>query len=284
MHPHLVSIFGIDITTYGLMVALAFMTLWLTTVTRGRALGYPPDFIQNLLTLIVLTAMVGARALYVFIYWDYFSEHPSEIVFSREGYVFVGGLIGSVAASAIFIKWNNRSALGVADLFAPYVPLAHAIGRFGCFLYGCCYGGLCSMPWGVRFPEGSPIHQKLVAEGLIDATSAWSLPVHPTQLYEMLFNLLIFMGILALRRVQTFRGQLAMAYIMSYGVARFIVEVYRVDPRGEWAGMSTSQWISIVFLFGGVFGTLVLWKKNIPPESVSASETNRSDVEANKCS
>lgn len=281
MHPHLFSFFGVEITTYGLMVALAFVTLWFCTVFRGKRLGFSPDFIQNLLTLIVIAAMVSARLLYVIVYWPYFAENPGDIIFSREGYVFLGGLVGGVAVALWYTRRHKHSILGVADLFAPYVPLAHGIGRIGCFLYGCCFGAVCSLPWAVEFPKNSPAYYAQLNSGDLASGALHSLPVHPTQIYSVLGNWLIFAILILLQRKQQFRGQLAMGYLMLYSVIRFLIEAYRADPRGAWAGFSTSQWISLLMLAGGAIGYWLLWKRGIEPlkpqttqETVSAQSSS----------
>src|SRR3990167_2597536 len=124
MHPTLFHVFGIQITTYGLMVTTAFMTLWFSSVYRGVRLGYASDFIQNLLTVIVISAMLSARLLYVMINLDYFFVHPDEILLSRDGYVFLGGFLGGVVGAAWYVRRHQKSILGVADLFAPYLALA----------------------------------------------------------------------------------------------------------------------------------------------------------------
>lgn len=267
MHPNLVNLFGVQITTYGLMVALGFTTLWYCSVTRGRKLGYSPDFIQNLLTIIVVFAMVFARLLYIWVNFGLFLKNPAGMIFSRDGYVFLGGFIGAVAAAAWYARRNGKPILGVADLFAPYLALAHGVGRVGCFLFGCCYGKVCSLPWAVQFPKDSPAYVDHVNRGWIGIDSLFSLPVHPVQLYHSFSNVAVFGILIWVRTRQSFRGQLAMGYLVLYGIGRFLTEYARGDSRGEWAWLSTSQWISIAIIAAGAAGYIVLRKKNIPPET-----------------
>lgn len=266
MHPTFITVFGVEITTYGLLVAIAFLTLWFSSVRYGRRLGYSPEFIQNLLTLVVIFSMIGARLLYIFIYWEYFKAHPREMIFSREGYVFLGGFIGAVLISIWYARRHKHSVLGVADLFAPYAALAHGIGRIGCFLFGCCFGGLSGAPWAIRFPKDSPAYIQHWNQGLINAHAQHSLPIHPTQLYETAGNFAIFAILILVRGRQTFRGQLAMGYLMLYGGIRFVIEIYRADPRGAWGALSTSQWISLAMIALGAWGYYALLRKAIPPE------------------
>jgi len=266
MYPTFLTIHGIQITTYGLMVSVAFATLWLCTVNRGQKIGYPIEFLQNLLTIIVICGIVFARLLYVIVYWDYFLQNPFETIFSRVGYIFFGGFVGAVVGVAWYTRKHGKSSFGVADLIAPYVALAHGIGRIGCFLFGCCYGGRCELPWAVRFPQDSPAFIDQLNQGLISTTATRSLPVHPSQLYESIFNFALFLALTALRKRQSFRGQIAMSYLMIYCVGRFLIEFTRGDERGGLGVFSTSQWICLLLVAGGSAGYYALRRKAAPPE------------------
>ena len=223
MHPTFIELFGTRITTYGFMVALAFTLFWLLSMRRAKRLGYSEDFIQNLIAIIVISAFVCARLLHVVTQWDYYSQHPSEIIFSREGYAFLGGFIGAVTLSVLYTMRKGYNIFGVADIFAPYLALAHGIGRIGCLLFGCCFGGVCNLPWAIQFPRDSPAYYQHYHDGLIGNDQILSLPVHPTQIYESLFSFAHFGILLLIRKHQTFRGQLAMSYLMIYSAGRFII-------------------------------------------------------------
>ncbi len=266
MHPHLIDIFGIEITTYGLMVAAAFATLWINVVRRGKRLGYQEDFLQNLLTFIVVGAIVCARLLHVIIEWEYYSKNPSQILFTREAGVFLGGFIGAFLLVVWYTRKHNQSPLGVMDLLAAYLPLSHAIGRVGCFLFGCCYGSVCDLPWAVRFPQDSPAYVDLLRDHSLPIGATSSLPVHPTQLYSALANLIIFLLLLGIRKKQLFRGQIAMCYMIMYGIGRFFIEFVRGDYRGTWLGFSTSQWFSLAMIIIGIGLYLKFRDWAFPPE------------------
>lgn len=274
MHPNLVNLFGVQITTYGLMVALAFASLWLAAVARGRELGYPQEFIQNLITVIVISAFVFARALHVVVDWEAYSAHPWQILLSRDGYVFLGGFVGAVAMAAWYTRRHGQSVWGIADLFAPYLAMAQGIGRIGCLLFGCCYGRVCELPWGVRFPEGSPAFYDHLAHGWLAADVHESLPVHPAQIYMSLFNFVHCGILLFIRRHQTFRGQVAVSYLMIYSTGRFVLEFFRGDYRGGWMYLSTSQIISILLFGAGLVIFTALRRLAMPPETarVDAAE------------
>ncbi|MFB3788177.1 MAG: prolipoprotein diacylglyceryl transferase [bacterium] len=268
MHPNLVNLFGVQITTYGLMVALAFASLWLAAVARGNKLGYPQEFIQNLITVIVLSAFASARALHVVVDWGAYSANPWQILLSRDGYVYLGGFVGAVCMAAWYTRRNRQSVWGIADLFAPYLAMAQGIGRIGCLLFGCCYGRVCELPWAVRFPEDSPAFYDHLAHGWLGADAHASLPVHPTQVYMSLFNFVHFGILLFIRQRQTFRGQVAVSYLMIYSAGRFVLEYFRGDYRGGWMHLSTSQIISILLFGIGLAGFAALRRMAMPPDTV----------------
>ena len=231
MHPTFIELFGTRITTYGFMVALAFTLFWLLSMRRAKRLGYSEDFIQNLIAIIVISAFVCARLLHVVTQWDYYSQHPSEIIFSREGYAFLGGFIGAVTLSVLYTMRKGYNILG-SPTFS--LPPALLIGRIGCLLFGCCFGGVCNLPWAIQFPRDSPAYYQHYHDGLIGNDQILSLPVHPTQIYESLFSFAHFGILLLIRKHQTFRGQLAMSYLMIYSAGRFIIEFFRVMTAVHW--------------------------------------------------
>jgi len=268
MHPNFINLFGVQITTYGLLIACAFAVLWLCAVSRSEKLGYPPDFIPNAMMVIAISAFVFARLLYVVVDWESFAEHPYRIIFSRDGFVYLGGFAGAVLSAVVYSRRQGIRPLALGDLFAPYLALAQAIGRIGCFLFGCCYGGVCSVRWGVRFPKDSPAFIDQLNQGLIDASASASLTVHPTQLYESFFNFAHFAILLLIRSRQKFLGQLAMCYLMIYSAGRFVIEFYRGDFRGALGPLSTSQIMSFLLFASGFAGYLYLRRKAIPPETI----------------
>ena len=142
MHPTLFRIGSLQITTYGFLLAVAFATAGWLILRKGEKEGIPVDFLQNLMVGVMIAGLVGARALYVIVDFDYFRVHPLEIIFSREGYVFFGALLGGLAAAVLMIHRAHQSIWKIGDLIAPYIAMAQGIGRIGCFLFGCCFGAV----------------------------------------------------------------------------------------------------------------------------------------------
>ena len=241
--------------TYGLVLALALLLIYWRTWKTAPMFNLERENVANAFFWILLGGIIGGRLLYVIIEWKYFFEHPVEIIFSRTNLVFYGGFIGSLITGWFYTRKTKLNFFELADFFAPYLALGHAIGRVGCMLYGCCYGKMCHVPWGVRFPKwiedgevaGSPAYLDHLYQHLISRDDLWSLHIHPVQLYESL-SLLLFFGLLMYIRKKTFFiGQTFLIYIFGYSIIRFTMEFFRGDFRGSWWGIvSTSQGISII--------------------------------------
>ena len=233
--------------TYGVMVALAFLTaLWLAARLAKRA-GLNPDAITNLGIYCALAAIAGAKVMMFLVDIPYYTQHPGEI-FSfgtlQAGGVFYGGLLAALGIAVWYMRKTHLPLLPAADVFAPAIALGHGIGRLGCFAAGCCWGVQCDRPWAVTFTN--PVANQLVGVPL-------GIPLHPTQLYEAFAEFAIF-GILFWRiRKPHAPGSIIALYLMLYSATRFIVEFFRTHEQGNLLGgpLDTSQWISAgLFLLG----------------------------------
>jgi phosphatidylglycerol:prolipoprotein diacylglycerol transferase len=192
-------------------------------------------------------AIVGARLLYVITEWQEFSNPLDIVLLNKGGLVAYGGMIGGFLASWYGCRKRKIHLLRWADVSAPSVVLGTAITRVGCLLYGCDYGRRTDLPWAIRFPKGSPAFQDHAAHFGLDLNALRSLPVHPTQIYESLATFAVFGLLMYLRRVRKFSGEVFVGWVMGYGVARPIIEIYRGDSdRGNVGPLSTSQFIGIV--------------------------------------
>lgn len=262
MHPTLFRIGGFEIGSFGLLVAIGFLAAYLVAVREARKAGLSEDSFANFLIGTLLAGLVGAKLLHVVVYLG--QDSVSNLLFSRSGLVFYGGILLGVPVGYLFTRRYGWTPGKIADIAALAVPLGHFFGRIGCFLNGCCFGALCNLPWAVRFPRivdggrivGSEPYSFQYSMAKLTGDEPFSLPVHPTQLYEAFGALAIFLYLYFLfPRKGGFEGRLALVYLMLYSVLRFGVEMFRSDPRGAALGLSTSQWISI-----GLFAlALLLW-------------------------
>ena len=247
MHSVLFSLDHIVIHSFGACLAVAIILCYLVMVRLGRPSGFTPDFISNLLTILIVSGLIGARLFYVAEHWSFYAAQPASILKIWEGgLMFFGGLLVACASLVIFIRLQKKPLAKVLDVVVTAVPLSHAIGRVGCFLNGCCYGRTSGSCVAVTFPHGSIPWPEQLREGLISSEAIRSLPVLPSQLFEAGLNFTIFIVMLLLfKRRHRHPGSQVAAYMMMYSVARFILELSRADERLHFGWFSISQAISL---------------------------------------
>lgn len=271
MFPELFKIpyTNFSFNTYGFLLALAFVAGLLVMARLAARDGLDKQKVYDLGLWVLAASLVGSKALMVITEWDsYYRDNPRQIFtldFFRSGGVYYGGFIAAVIASIIVMRIYKLPWWRTADAFAPGVIIGQAIGRLGCFSAGCCWGKPTSSWLGVHFTDKgheitgvptivehltNPVEQDVWYRKLGGLSNA--LYLHPTQLYEAGATLLIFVVLLLLHSRRRFEGQVILAYAMLYSVARFIIEYWRDDPRGEIFNLSTSQFIAVVMFIGAL--------------------------------
>jgi phosphatidylglycerol:prolipoprotein diacylglycerol transferase len=239
VYPELFSIGPVTVYTYGVLLAASYLLgLWLAMV-RAKRRGLDANRVLDLGIYIIIAALVGAKLLLLVVDFDQFRRSPAELLtLARSGGVFYGGLILAVAVAFWYI-WKHRLPFWTTcDVFAPGIALGHVTGRLGCLAAGCCYGRQTDVPLAITFTN--PLAASNVGTPL-------GLPLHPTQLYEAGAALIILVFLLVTeRKGRYFAGRTFWSYMFLYAVSRYVIELYRGDPRGMVLGMSTSQFISVV--------------------------------------
>ncbi len=279
MYPELFHIGSFPINTYGVLLALAFLSALLIAARLAARDGLPRERIYDLGLWMLLAALMGSKILMLWTEPSY-RENPWHLVsldFLRSGGVFYGGFIGAVVTGYFLIRRFGLPWWKTADAFAPGIALGLGLGRQGCFAAGCCWGKPTSLPWGMRFTELG--HE--ITGVPIDAA------LHPTQLYESVAAFSIFFFLLWLHGRRRFDGQVILLFAVLYGVVRFMVEFLRDDPRGDIAGLttltglSTSQMISLIIGIGGLVLLIMRWRRahsSLSPRKVSSSTTKAARV------
>jgi phosphatidylglycerol:prolipoprotein diacylglycerol transferase len=254
MHPLFIEIGPLKIYWFGVMMALGFLSGLGTWVWLGRREGRDFAFCSDLLLWIMVGGIVGARLAYVLANLETFLNDPMAVFFVHQGgLVYYGGFVGGTLGLAAFARRRGVSLTSLMDLVVTAIPLAHALGRVGCFLNGCCHGRLSDVAWAVRYPAESIPWWQQVEEFLVSRGTGRALPVHPTQLYEAAFNLALYGILVVLYRRRRFRGQVACWYLLTYPVERFCVEFLRGDARVRLGGLTSAQWVSMgLFILGYV--------------------------------
>jgi len=235
VNPIAFSIGPIRVAWYGIMIALAVLALVLWTlwsVKKGAHLTY--DTVLNAALVGIPSGIVFARLLHVIDRWGYYSQNPAQII-GGEGLTIYGAVLGAALGLWIFSRVRKIPFAYLADVLAPGIILAQAIGRVGCTLNGCCYGVETSAFCAVIYtnPESNgPI----------------GIPVHPTQIYEIVFNLIVFGVLFKLRGRLKPDGSLFLVYITLYSIWRFGVGFIREGMPFLFPVLHQAQVIALVLL------------------------------------
>lgn len=248
MLPDLFSVGPLTIHTYGVFVALGFVTGILVTVKLGKDQGIPPQQVMDMAFFMILWAIVGSRLLYVLINVSYYRAHPLDAFkIWQGGLVFSGGLIAVAGAMTWYLRRHRLSFWATGDLWAPALALGQALGRIGCFMAGCCYGQPTDLPWGVVFSHPHTLAPQ-------------NIPLHPTQAYSALGGFAIFFILLFLYSRRKFQGQVFLWYLILHSTARLFVERFRGDERGLLPGtdMTLTQLLATVILILAVVALFLL--------------------------
>lgn len=245
VHPILLNMGRIKVYSWGFMLAIAVLVAVLGISKRFKEEGYEPEHVLDMVMILVVTGLLGSRLAFIAMFeWQEFIVHPTIFFGLTEGgfsgLVWYGGFTASVLAFIIYIRIRGYSFWKMADIFAPFLALAYAIVRIGCFLNGCCYGKVTDSACAVVFP-------------FVDGLSR-----HPTQLYSSAINLLLFALLLWYYPRRKFSGQIFIFYLLGYSVYRFIIEFFREN----WVfvgNLSVSQVYSLVILAAGI--GLYMWRR-----------------------
>ena len=225
--------------TYGVLLAAAYILGLKLAMVRAQRTGLDQARVLDLGIYIIISALVGAKLLLLFLDFRTFTSSPGAfLTLVRAGGVFYGGLILAVAVALVYIRRAGLPLWTTCDVFAPGIALGHVVGRFGCFFAGCCYGKETTVPWAITFTN--PVAAENTGTPL-------NVPLHPTQLYEAGAELAILVLLLTTeRKGRPFPGRTFWLYLLLYAITRFVIEIYRGDPRGIVMGFSTSQFISLI--------------------------------------
>lgn len=222
MYPILFKLGPLTIYTYGVFVFLGILAAYFVGLRQAQKYSIEKEKFCDIIFWALLAGFIGARIFFIIVNFSYFLSSPWELIFSRSGFVFYGGIIFGVGAVYFLTKKYKISFLKFCDIIALGLPLGHSIGRLGCFFYGCCYG-------------------RTVAGVVI-----------PTQLISALALFLIFLTLMVLKRKKLVPGSLLAFYMIFYGFFRFIIEFFRGDPRSYISLFSVAQVISVIMVIAGV--------------------------------
>jgi phosphatidylglycerol:prolipoprotein diacylglycerol transferase len=267
VYPELFKIGPFTVYTYGVLLAASYLLGLRLAMWRAKKWGLDPSRVLDLGIYIIIAALVGAKLLLLVVDFDQFKDPRELLNLARLGGVFYGGLLLAVVVAFWYIARHRMPFWTTCDVFAPGIALGHVTGRLGCLAAGCCYGKPTDVPWAIVFTD--PLAAANVGTPL-------GIPLHPTQLYEAGAALIILtLLLLTERRGRPFAGRTFWSYMFLYAVSRYIIEMYRGDPRGTVFGIfSTSQFISVVL--GPLSLFMLFWlSRRLPQTPEQATKRRR---------
>jgi len=242
----------LTLTGFGIAMLLAFLAAQYIAQVELDRRGHDPEIMGDVLVGAVIGGLVGAKIYYAILY------HDPRALLHTSGFVFWGGLMGGILATALVIRWRRQTFTHISDVAAAGLAAAYAIGRTGCWAVGDDYGRPWESRWAVAFPNGYPPStvQNLMEQFGVTSLAGRSpfevVAVHPTQLYEVAMGLAMFGILWKLRDHRHAEGWLFGLYCTLAGVERFIVEFFRAKDDRFVGALTVAQAIALAFAVGGV--------------------------------
>lgn len=229
--PRSFSVFGFDIAFYGLIIGLGVLAGLLMAVHMAKVTGQNPDIYWDFAIYAVIFSIIGARIYYVVFAWDYYKDDLLGIFRLRNGGLAIyGAVIAAFLTLFIYCRIKKQNPFLMGDTAMAGLILGQAIGRWGNFMnrevFGEYYDGLFSMQLPVSAVRARDISDNIAAH---IPEGANYINVHPTFLYESVWNLLVFAALLLFRKHKRFNGELCLLYLGGYGLGRFVIEGIRTD-------------------------------------------------------
>lgn len=237
------SVFGVDIMWYGILIAIGMVIAISISLKESKRVGLKEEDIIDLALFLIPLGVIGARIYYVIFSWEQYSSNIMDIFNIRGGGLAIhGGIIAGILTGIVFSKIRKIDFLKLADTVVLGVPLAQSIGRWGNFINQEAHGGPTNLPWGI----------------MIDGQR-----VHPTFLYESIWDLLIFLFIFLRIKIKKkkYDGYIIVEYITLYSLGRFFIEGLRTDSL-MLGPIRMAQFVSLLGVVVGIVLHIILSKRS----------------------
>ena len=256
--PIAIEIGSFKIRWYGILIALGIAVAYVIGQKEAVKRGLHEEFIPDLLLWAVPISIISARIYYVIMSWDSYAADPAKIFRIWEGGIAIhGALIGAIITAYIFCKKRKVSFFKLADIAAPSILIGQIIGRWGNFINQEAHGG----PVSRTFLENLFLPDWIIEQMYIKRIGSY---VHPTFLYESLWNLIAFVILLFARKWNWRRGEMFLFYIFWYSLGRFFIEGLRTDSLYLVGDLRSAQVVSIIGIVVAI--TLFVYRRlNVKP-------------------
>lgn len=243
MDPVAFQVFGLEVRWYGILIASGVLIGAILALREAKRVGLNEETLMDFLLWEVPLCLVGARLYYVIFSWDMYKDNPIEALNIRNGGLAIhGAIIMAIIVAVIFTRIRKIDFWTIADVCAPSLILAQSIGRWGNYLNQEAHGGPTNLPWGI------------MVNGV---------KVHPTFLYESIWNFLVFLFLIWYRKnKQKVKGEVFLLYISLYSFIRFFIEGLRTDSL-MLGPIRVAQLVSIIGIVIPMYIFFIKRKKNI---------------------
>lgn len=253
------SIFGFEIAFYGVLIGIGMLAGILLAAHQAKVAGQNPDIIWDFAIYAIVFSIVGARLYYVAFEWDMYKDDLLSIFNTRQGGLAIyGGVIAAFLTLFIYAKLKKQNPFWIMDACVPGLILGQAIGRWGNFTNREVFGEYTDNLFAMRLPIEAVRARDIsenVASHIVEGTNY--IQVHPTFLYESLWNLGVLVFLLLYRKHKKFEGELALYYLAGYGLGRAWIEGIRTDTLFiPGTTVPVSQVLAIVLFVGAVLADI----------------------------
>ena len=264
MDPILVTIGNFQVRWYSVLIAVALLIAYFGVMMEAARFRLDKNFLVNLIFWTVLIGIIGARLYYVAFNWDYYSDNLNEIYqIWKGGLAIHGGLIFGILTIFIYCKRYKYSTFKILDMFAPFMLLAQAIGRWGNFFNAEAYGSITTY---------EKLKELYIPEFVIKGMYINGYYHLPMFYFESLWCLFGVIFLLVMRRIGSIKkGQIASLYLMWYSLGRFFIEMFRTDSL-LLGSMRIAQVVSVILFFIGWITLLVQATKKDPKDLYNSSD------------
>ena len=247
--PKNFSVFGIDIAFYGLIIGIGIMAGILLAVRQAKKTGQNPDDYWDFAIYAIIFSIIGARLYYVIFSWEYYKDDLMSIFRLREGGLAIyGAVIAAFLTALVYSKVKKRSFWQMADTAVPGLVLGQVIGRWGNFMNREAFGDYTNNIFAMALPIDAVRQHEITANHWAHVTEGINyIQVHPTFLYESLWNIGVLILLLVCTKHKKFEGEISLMYLAGYGIGRFFIEGLRTDQLLlPVVGLPVSQLLGIV--------------------------------------
>lgn len=253
MNPVLINLGFMEIRWYSIILLLAFVVGSLFIFKEGKRLNIDKEYLFNMIFWTIIFSLLGARLYYVLFNFSQYQNDLLEIFKIWHGGLAIhGGIIAGVITIIAYTKKYNVDVMKVIDICAPALLIGQAIGRWGNFFNGEAHGAATTL---------ANLQALHLPNFIIEGMNINNVYYQPTFLYESIWCLVGFVGLLIFRRYKYLKnGQVTALYLMWYGIGRFFIEITRTDSL-MLGGFKTAQIVSVLFVIGGIILFIIKQKK-----------------------